>query len=303
MKSTIRIVPTFQTIILALSSLNLQAEPISPVYLFSHGLAGSRNQAYLYTKVSQKDGELIENERYILDEPLVTFDYPDSTTRFWKVRRSMTTLGQENEIAELEHHYESILEQSTQKEPHIVLFGISRGASAAINFLGTDERAAIAAAVVESPFDCFETVQRFLAKRIFLHWIPGIQTICRGITKVVFPKYTPAGLHPIDAVINIRKDLPILFICSKQDELVPYQCTLNLYHALRQSGHEHAYILILNHGAHGQLLHKSIGSSYQSVVHAFYKKYNIPHDETLARQGKSRLAKCQPKFDHVKFPF
>lgn len=303
MKRALRIFSTLQTIIIALSCSILHSEPISPVYLFSHGLAGSRNQAYLYTKTSQKDGELIVHDRYILDEPLVTFDYPDSTDRFWKVRRSLTTLGQESEIAELERHYELIIERSENDEPHIVLFGISRGASAAVSFLGTAERPAICAAIVESPFDCFETVQRFLAKRIFIHWIPGIQAICRGITKMVFPKYTPTGLHPINAVTNIRKDLPILFICSKQDELVPYQCTVNLYHALRQAGHEHAYILILNHGAHGQLLHKSIGSSYQSVVHAFYKKYNMPHDEKLARNGKARLAKCQPKFDHVKFPF
>lgn len=292
-----------QTLSLGLSCFSAKAEEIAPVYLFSHGLAGSKNQAYLYTKTNEANGKVITNKRYILDEPLITFDYPDTTDRFWKVRRSVTSLGQESEIAALEEQYNTIIEQSMHEEPHIVLFGISRGASTAVNFLGTDERPAIRAAIVESPYDSFETVQRFLAKRIFLHWIPGIQTICRGITKAVFPKYTSKGIHPVDTIINIRKDLPILFVCSRQDELVPFQCTLNLYHKLCQAGHEHAYILILNQGAHGQLLHKSIGSTYQSVVHAFYQKYDLPHDPMLARYGKSKLAKCQPKIEHVRFPF
>lgn len=280
-----------------------QPQPIAPIYLFSHGLAGGKHQAYKYTRTYHKEGKLEVNTRYILDEPLVSFDYPDTTDRFWKVKRSVTTLGQESEILELEKHYNAIVESSQTDEPHIIIFGISRGASAVVNFLGTHERPAIKAAVVESPFDSFLTVQRHLAKRMFLHWIPGIQTICRGITKVVFPKYSPEGLHPVDAVKNIRKDLPILFICSKQDELVHFLSTVNLYHTLRNAGHEHAYILILNHGAHGQLLHNSMGSAYQSVVHAFYQKYGLPHDETLARYGRVRLAKCQPKFDQIKFPY
>lgn len=282
---------------------NIYTQDPEPTYLFSHGLAGGKQQAYLYTRTYKKGGETVYNNRYILDAPLVTFDYPDTTDRFWKVKRSVTTLGQESEIAELELHYNKIVEQSQTETPHIVLFGISRGASAAVSFLGTHERPAIKAAIVESPFDSFLTVQRHLAKRIFLHWIPGIQTICRGITKMVFPKYSPDGIHPIDVVGNIRKDLPILFVCSKQDELVHFLCTVNLYHALRQAGHEHAYILILNQGAHGKLLHNSIGSTYQSVVHAFYKKYGLPHDEILARYGTSRLKKCQPQFEHIRFPF
>lgn len=290
-------------LLLALSCAPITADSITPVYLFSHGLAGNKNQAYLYTKESEKNGNKRRSDRYILGEPLVTFDYPDCTDRFWKVKRSATTLGQETEIAELELHYNSIVENSQTEEPHIVIFGISRGASAVVNFLGTAERPAIKAAIVESPFDSFLTVQRHLAKRLFLHWIPGIQAICRGITKIVFPKYASNGIHPIDAVKNIRKDLPILFICSKQDELVHYLCTVNLYHTLRKSGHEHAYILILNQGDHGKLLHNTIGSTYQNVVHAFYKKYDMPHDEVAARYGKSKLAKCQPDFRHIEFPF
>lgn len=303
MKNSFLVFYLLQTISLSLCNSSTFADSISPIYLFSHGLAGSKNQAYLYTRTTKKNGEITTNKRYILDEPLVTFDYKDTTNRFWKVRRSVTTLGQESEIAELQNQYETIVEKSQSEEPHIVIFGISRGASAVVNFLGTAERPAIKAAIVESPFDSFLTVQRHLAKRLFLHWIPGIQAICRGITKMVFPKYASNGLHPIDAVKNIRKDLPILFICSKQDELVHYLCTVNLYHELRKAGHEHAYILILNHGAHGQLLHKTVGSAYQNVVHAFYQKYDLPHDETLARYGKSKLAKCQPEFSHINFPF
>jgi hypothetical protein len=303
MKNSFLVLYLLQAIILTLFNSNAIADSISPVYLFSHGLAGSRNQAYLYTKTTEKNGEMITNKRYILDKPLVTFDYPDNTDRFWKVRRSVTTLGQESEIAELQYHYQTIVDKSETEEPHIVIFGISRGASAVVSFLGTNECPAIKAAIVESPFDSFLTVQRHLAKRLFLHWVPGIQAICRGITKMVFPKYASDGLHPIDAVINIRKDLPILFICSKQDELVHYLCTVNLYHELRKAGHEHAYILILNHGAHGQLLHKEVGSAYQNVVHAFYQRYDLPHDGTLARYGKAKLAKCQPEFSHINFPF
>ncbi len=95
---------------------------------------------------------------------------------------------------------------------------------------------------------------------------------------------------------NISKDIPILIICSKEDQLVPLSSSINVYKKLIASGHKHTYIFVTDYGRHAKILRGADGEKYQYVVNAFYKKYNLPYCSTSAAKGEDLLALCQPTF-------
>jgi hypothetical protein len=41
------------------------------------------------------------------------------------------------------------------------------------------------------------------------------------------------------------------------------------------------------------------GELYNNVVHAFYKKYNLPHNAAWAQSGEIMLNYCQPSLDEI----
>lgn len=266
------------------------------IYLFSHGLGGTHKQAYRYTKHKQNSSKTDPNRRYIIDGDLATFNFPDATERFWRVNRANTSFGQYNEIQELAKQYNLIVREHTDScTPGIVLIGVSRGASAAINFAASYQCNHLKALILESPFDSMNTVIKHQISKLRLGWIPGIQAISKGLTRFIFSEYRENGLQPIDAICALSKTLPVLLVCSKKDTLVPCYSTIRLYEKLKQSGHEHVHILILDHGQHAKILTQQQGTHYQNVVHAFYKKYNLPHNEHFALNGESKLKKCIPE--------
>ena len=136
-----------------------------------------------------------------------------------------------------------------------------------------------------------EVIESLMAKK-GLHWLD----IAYGetIAEYIFKKYTRHGWSPAKCIENIPKDIPILIVCSLEDRLVPASTSINIYKKLVESGHEHTYLFVTEHGKHAAILQGPDGVKYQWVVNAFYKKYNLPYDAASAAQGKSLLSLCQP---------
>ncbi len=254
-------------------------------YLFSHGIADSRKQALWYL-------ESVDSRKpYIVKHPLISFNYPDAYDGLFKINRLQSSLAQDNEVSKLAQ----IFFASINELEKAVLVGVSRGASALVNFEALYGPENVAALVLESPFDCVDSILTELINTAKLSWIPGIKKNGLGIMSFIFCKYKPNGMRPIDLCERIKKDLPILIICSTQDALVPVWSSINLYLALRESGHSHAYILVLPRGNHAKLINDRLhGPLYQQVTHAFYQKFDLPHDPHLANLGAPLLANCQP---------
>lgn len=255
-------------------------------YLFSHGLADTHKQAYNYLRSPENP-----QKPYIIDFPIVTFNYPDATTNFMRVNRTQTSLAQDNEINRLAHVFNDNLAGTSGT----ILVGVSRGASALVNFMGKHNPQTAQALILESPFDCVENIVLGLINRARISWMPGAQRCGLALMRMVFSKYKHNGLRPIDVARTIRKDLPILIICSAQDLLVPVWSSINVYLALKESGNKDVYILILPQGSHAQLItHQNHAIIYQNIVHSFYQRYNLQHNPTYAALGKQMLEECQP---------
>ncbi len=263
-------------------------------YLFSHGLADTYKQAYKYAKTYKIGKNTYHNERYLIDRPFVTFNYPDACEGLLRVNRKETSLAQDNEIECLKSKFEKTVQHAKEKETNnseIVIFGLSRGASAALNLMALYNPPLVKALVLESPFDTVGSIIDNKRKQLHLEWLS--HDAGEYIMETIFRRYNRNGIQPIDVVSDIRKDLPILIVCSKEDPLVPCHSSIKLYQKLKESGHSSAHLFIADHGKHSKILEAQDGDTYQAVVHAFYEKYGLPHNAEFALQGKAEFALTQ----------
>lgn len=264
--------------------------PKTIITLFSHGIADSYKQAYLYAKSYIKNGQTQINERYLLHTPFVSFNYPDATDNFYKVNWNETSFGQENEIGRLHLAYQKTM--AKHKDCDIILWGLSRGASNQAIFAGLHHYDNVRAILLESPYNSMTEVIESMMHKKNLGWMH----ISYGetVAEFIFKRYKRNGWSPKNCVENISKEIPILIICSQEDQTVPCSSSINVYKQLVASGHKHTYILMTDYGKHAQILRGPDGEKYQLVVNAFYKKYNLPHCPISAAHGESLLALCQP---------
>ena len=260
------------------------------VTLFSHGIADTWKQVHGYVKSYKKNKLIYRNDRYLIHTPFVTFNYPDATTKFYRVNYNETSFGQGNEIGRLYRAYTKTM--SRYENPNIILWGLSRGAANILIFAGLYQLDNIKAILVESPYYAMADVIENTMTKKNLSWIP----ISYGETLVefIFKRYLRSGWSPANCIETISKEMPIFIICSKEDHLVPAFSSINVYKKLVETGHHNTYIFIAEHGYHAAILQGPDGDNYQKAVNAFYKKYNLPHCAASAAQGESLLALCQP---------
>lgn len=264
--------PFIQGILLVLSlsnTLNACQKQIQqqPIYLFSHGLGGNKKQAYYY---QQED---------IIRTPLVTFDYPDVLPNGYNPKE--VNLGQEQDVATFKKAFDAL--QKTEKSP--VLFGVSRGAATIVNFLGKYPTSPVSAIILESPFDHVASIVKFK------YYISALHSL---VPTLLFEKYDCNGMQPITSAPLLPTHIPILLICSEEDDLIPCSGTVALYQALKNTGNPDVYLLKLKKGVHANILWGTEGEIYQNVVHAFYKKYGLPYNPHRAELGAPTLAISRP---------
>lgn len=209
------------------------------------------------------------------------------TLTSYSILISKINIGQKQDVYCLKKTYSEHI--SKNKCTNIIIYGASRGAAAVFNFVSKYQPKEIKAIILEGIFDSIHNL--LIYKLGYLHAI--IENLLTLLTS-----YKKNGMAPINNVDNIPKNIPILLIASKSDESVPCQCTLNLYKALKQKEHKDVYILLLNKSSHVGYIcdDKKDKENYENVVHAFYKKFNLPHDKKLAKKGLKKFKLCSPDF-------
>lgn len=262
----------------------------SIAYIFAHGLGANHTQACKLFKPQDKNS--------ILCGPVGIFDFPDAKPEPDKFHKKYVNLGQNRDIERLSYACDRTLEATNCDG--VVLAGISRGSATILNYAALNTTVPIKAIIAESPFDSLKNIVKHLLKRFHVAWVPFSKKIGMKLADAHFPELDVYGLFPIDTVANIDKNIPILLIYSPKDKVIPLISSLILYVALREAGHEHVYLLELSSGDHGKLMLSSEASKYQNVVHAFYKKYNLPYNAKCALQGEALLEQCQPSIEVIK---
>lgn len=263
---------------------NSHAADSQYVYIFAHGLGAYQKQALdLYARY--KDF-LVSPNYWVLNEPLAIFDFPDAKTKENEYHAKLVNLAQKADMERLEHIYNEVVRQFPGKK--IILVGLSRGASVIINLMATKKLDNVAAIILESPFDTLKSIVIHLLNRYHIHWLPYARNLGFKIAKKHFPSLDINGIFPMQ-IISKMPAVPILFVHSRKDKVIPINSSRKLYVKLALAGHKDIYLLELKNGLHGKILASPEGELYQNAVHAFYKKYDLPHDPQLAILGESLL--------------
>jgi len=217
-----------------------------PTYLFCHGVGGNGNDVQVYVHYD------------ILPKHSCTFDFNDFHDG--KFDPTKSALGQKDDIDTLFDRFNQL-----DNSQGVVLFGLSRGAATVINFAGKKQPTNVKAIIVESPFAHIDDIISNMLSYGLSYVLPT-----NTIMKAIYPLYNRNAEQPINFVTKIDKSIPILFICSEGDQLIPYTSTLRLYEALSaQGGRINVSLLTLQQGGHANLCDQE---KYKQAVHHFLRK-------------------------------
>jgi len=250
-------------ILLAIKAVGNTHQP--PIYIYAHGLADTKEQAYNYKHI------LFEK-----DEDLITFDFPDATRYFWRVDVTQANLGQRKDISKLASVFYDQIEQ--KPEAPVVGIGVSRGGATWLSFMGIYRPPQVKALVIESPPDSIANI------------VPGI---LHNLLPYIFMEYDPYGIQSQDSIMHIPKDTPILIISLESDHVVPHASSMRIYLKLIRSGHHNTHLYTFTRGKHGKIVLEN-QEVYRNIAHAFYKKYGLPYNQDYAHAGQQLFSQTQP---------
>jgi hypothetical protein len=227
----------------------------------------------------------------IKDNPASSLSVANYTFNF-----SQGNIAQEKDIQALHKAYKNHIKHYPNTD--IILYGDSRGAATAFNFIALHKPAQVKAAVLEGIFDDIPHVIKHL---LYVDKEKRAEERLHDILNFVMGSYSKKGPFPFHYAEKMSDDIPLLFVTSLKDGLVPTQSTLNIYNQLQTRGHKKIHLLVLKNSFHPCYM---IGNAedkdlYESVVHAFYKEYGLPHNSEKAEQGRAEFEKTQPTSKEV----
>lgn len=180
----------------------------------------------------------------------------------------------------------------------IVLYGDSRGGTTIFNFIATHKPQRVKAAILEGVFD---NIGHCIKHFLFSNKSPAQEEKIHNMLSFCIGNYDKNGICPRTLVNTISDDIPLLFVTSLKDGLVPPQSTMYLYTCLKARGFKKIHLLVLQKSLHpcymiGDADDKNL---YETVTHAFYKQYGLAYDEQKAIEGKKTFEKTQPSTEEL----
>jgi hypothetical protein len=234
------------------------------------------------------------NEKYgitVVDNPKSTETVANYTPNF-----AAANIGQKKDINVLRKKYkEHILKYPNT---NIILYGDSRGAATSFNFIALHKPEQVKAAVLEGIFD---TVPHCVKHFLYDDKSPEAEKCLHNLLSLIAWKYNKNGINPHKCAEFINDDIPLLFVTSLKDGLVPPQGTIGLYKRLKERGHKKIHLLVLKKSLHPAYMidDPEDRKIYEAAVHAFYKQYNLPHNSSKAALGKTEFSKSQPEINQL----
>lgn len=232
-------------------------------FVFAHGRGGNKHNVHYYYRHS------------IVRSPFFSFNFPDAANGI--INYKETSLAQENEICAFKEAFDQLCVEYESKFgilPKVVLTGVSRGASSIITFMATHNPENVCALVIESPFDAVHSVITGILRKVGLSKSKKLHKLGHFIMAKVHAKYDKNAPTPLDMIPYIKnKKLPILIVCSREDELVPWDSSYRVFEEFKKQGFENVHILINSHGKHVRILEGRCADVYKCTADTFYKCY------------------------------
>lgn len=201
---------------------------------------------------------------------------------------SLLNFGQERDIANHKRRWDAC-EHQFPDNPKI-LWGASKGAATTFNALAyyNTEYTNVKLVVVEGCYDSlFNTISdrvHPIVKKLGLH--KKLHSLIGMLTE-----YDPFGISPLKSVEKFPADIPVVFVTSKIDTVVPPQRTRHLANTLAARGKNDVYLIELSNSCHrGYTVDNDDDIRlYQNGLHAIYKRHNLPYIPEYAQECEDRV--------------
>lgn len=238
-------------------------------------------------------------QRYFQDTYDFTVEYTSNSPKSvieYNLKLGKANVAQRNDIKALRKEY--CRHAAKYPDTDIVLYGYSRGAATIFNFITEYELVQVKAAVLEG---CFDTIEHCIKHFLYSDKERRAEKRLYKIFLHMMGSYTKSGPFPRDYADLIDDKIPVLFVTSLKDSIVPSQSSISLYKKLKKRGHANVHLLVLKNSGHSMymLADAEDKKNYESVVHAFYKHYNLPHNSIKAAEGKNMFELTQPSVSDI----
>jgi hypothetical protein len=198
--------------------------------------------------------------------------------RLWKFN-----FGQEADLANHYHKYISCVNE--YPEHNLILWGVSKGAATTLNSLAKNnyDNSRIKMVVLEG---CFSNIED-----VFTHWVQNrsyldsnfwlaklfLFLLKYNLLHFIISYHSRPDYHPINAVKDLPHNIPIVFITSIIDTVVPAAQTIQLYDNLVASGHPNVHLLVLKNSRHHAYMFDDADDrkAYEEFMKGLYGKYNL----------------------------
>jgi len=249
-----------------------------PLFVLASGWKPFFDQAFSCRVESSVAGLQRYLKKNIFHGPSITFVYKDNRRAF--------NFGQQ-----LDQHIFDTLYKATENK-NLILYGLCRGATTILGWLTAyDNNKNIKAVILESPALSLKDICLGIGKQYTNLSLQG--WFLNLFLSIYFPLYEKEQESLIDNLdhLSLAQNVPIFIGHIKGDQITTDEKVMLLVKTLRRKCTNPIYFFIcaepLDHGA----LSKS--TTYQQVINAFLKKYNLPHNTLLAEQGLELLTDAE----------
>ena len=209
------------------------------------------------------------------------------------------SLGQEMDMQSLREKYDSWLLKEDRTDG-LILWAVSRGTPTTFCGFAKEKFPEVKLVVLEAAVDSMPNVAQSWAADIF-KWESVSGPVAKAINdgfsfcnKLSLTQYRPDGPSPLKSVADFPEGVPVVFITSKIDKVVPCRNTENIARALANRGKNDVYLLKLENSSHPNYMFDDAKDRdcYEAFIHAIYKKYNLRHEPELAKKGEHLVESC-----------
>lgn len=288
-KSIMQVQSHHNTVIEVEKGISAQPEH-ETLFLFSRGYAARGSLmpgtplANKYRDVVNIGGGLMSahiaiKDHLVTNAPCYSFDYPD-TVRY-------LNLAQTKDLECLK----TVWGEIARKNPHAKIVGIGdcRGSKALLEF-ATEKPKNLKALVLLAPFVSVEELAHHIAHNYLP--FPYSDKILHLLMKYGLPSVDSAQDDLAERLPLINKKLPIFIAHRTGDAVISYKDIQLLTNVLQKSGNQDVYLLEIkdDSASHSNLSHIP---ELQQALNAFYAQYSLPHNKTLAQEGKELLKEAK----------
>lgn len=262
------------------------------IFVYSRGYAGAdtpkKEKQRGMCAIPKQGGGIVVGSQWlkgnIINGPCVVFDFPDTRNYF--------DFGLQNDQKCLD----LIVNNLQDKTDSIVLFGNCRGAKALLTYLSRSQPKNIRAVILDAPFMGLDLFTKEIGKN-YGKIIPFSKNIAKKIIASWYPNYNAHNDLTYEDLKKIPREIPIFIGHLQGDTLVSNDMIKEMVKVLRDSGHV-VYLLVIDDKtkSHSRLYQTG---PFQKAANSFLKKYNLPHNSTLAKEGDAMLSHAYYTAQHI----